>query len=282
MNWKQIQNTSEDILASGINVLQKSTVKNVLELPKLDYGNYLISKDRIKYIGEAKDVSKRLKQHSKPNTSTFYKNYKKLTQSNLAIPPNLKIEDFQARQMPTIIGRKEIEEFGIVNIPTNLNRFQIGKRIKYAGKVNSGLWKEVQEESVDLLNQGEKTFLKNSLKNWFEINVPKSPGLYWVEHPKYSLIYIGESSNIFERWQVHSGKTYFSALRRHIGENILDFELKTQKGKKRFFTDKEDFKVTDFLKKATIRVMPVNFGRYELEEYVIRTHKPLLNRKENK
>lgn len=282
MNWEQIQNTSDDILASGINMLQKSTVKNILELPDLNYGNYLISKDKIKYIGEAKDVSKRLKQHSKPKTSTFYKNYKKLSQSNLAIPSNLKIEDFQARQIPTLFGRKEIEEFGIVNIPTNLNRFQIGKRTKYVNKISSELWKDVQEESIDLLNQGEKIFLKNAPKGWFDIIVPKSPGLYWVEHPKYSLIYIGESSNIFERWQVHSGKTYFSALRRHIGENLLDFELKTQKGKKRFFTNKEDLKVTDFLKKATIRVLPVSLGRYELEEYLIRTHKPLLNRKENK
>ena len=142
----------------------------------------------------------------------------------------------------TIVLQSEVVKLGkelYRLLPTNLNRFQIGKRKKYANKVNSGLWKEVQAESIDLLKQGEKTFLKNSLKDWFDINVPKSPGLYWVEHPKYSLIYIGESSNIFERWQVHSDKTYFSALRRHIGENILDFELKTQKGKKRFFTDKK-------------------------------------------
>ena len=124
--------------------------------------------------------------------------------------------------------------------------------------------------------------LKSTKYKWFDSNVKSTAGLYWVEHSTKGLIYIGESSNIFDRYETHSGTTYFSALRRHIGENILGFQLQTRKGKKRYFEDKEDLKVTDFLRKCTIKPCGVNFGRYELEEYLIRKYRPLLNRKENK
>ena len=95
------------------------------------------------------------------------------------------------------------------------------------------------------------------------------------------VIYIGESSDIGERYETHSGRTYFSALRRHIGENILGFSLKTIKGKARYFSDDEDIKVTAFLHASRIAVLSISFGRYELEESLIRKYHPLLNRKEN-
>lgn len=44
----------------------------------------------------------------------------------------------------------------------------------------------------------------------------------------------------------------------------------------------EDKKVTEFLRTCKSTVFPVAFGRYELEEYLIKKHRPLLNRKDNK
>ena len=284
INWKYCQNNSDLILASGIKLLIKKSKSSFEDFYPSDYGNYLISDktNKWKYIGEAKSLSNRLKQHSKERTSTFFKNYSKLQKDYLNLPKGLKINDFQIRTILTNIGRKEIEEFGIVNIPVNLNKFQKGKRDKYSGRVDQNIWNDVQSNFQSLLEQGEKELLKSKEYKWFDALVKSTAGLYWVEHSSKGLIYIGESSNIYDRYDTHSGTTYFSALRRHIGENILGFQLQTIKGKKRYFKDIEDLKVTDFLRKCTIKPYVVNFGRYELEEYLIRKHKPLLNRKENK
>jgi predicted GIY-YIG superfamily endonuclease len=282
MNWGQLQSNSEKVLASGIHNLTRSKGSSILELVPLDYGNYLIYSGQINYIGESKNVSRRLVDHSKEDRSTFFKNYKKFREQYLKSRPSLKIGDFKAKQISTVIGRKEMEEFGIVNIPTCLNRFQLDKRSKYRGKALKGIWTEVQEASQDLLLRGEKSLLRRNPEQWFKANPESVPGIYWAEHPKHGLIYIGESSDVRSRWLTHSGDTYFSALRRHIGENILGFQLKTKKGKKRYFTDTEDRSVTSLLQKIEVRLHPVSFGRYELEEFLIRKHKPLLNRKENK
>jgi len=284
INWKYCQNNSDLILASGIKMLIKKSKSSFEDFYLSEYGNYLITDkaNKWKYIGEAKSLSNRLKQHSKESTSTFFKNYTKFQNDFHHLPNGLKISDFQISTILTKIGRKEIEEFGIVNIPTNLNKFQKGKRNKYTDSIGQNVWKDVQSNFTSLIEQGEKELLKSKEYKWFDAHVKSTAGLYWVEHSSIGLIYIGESSNIYDRYGTHSGATYFSALRRHIGENILGFRLQTRKGKKRYFEDDEDLKVTEFLRKCTIKPYGVNFGRYELEEYLIRKHKPLLNRKENK
>jgi len=284
VNWNYCQKNSDLILASGLKVLTKMSKTSFDSNYPNEYGNYLISDKTNKwnYIGEAKSLSNRLTQQSKKETSTFYKNYKELQNDFLNFPQRLLIPDFQVRIILTNIGRKEIEEFGIVNIPAILNKFQKGKRLKYLGEIDQNIWNEVQTNFKGILEQGEKELLKSVEYKWFDAQVKSTAGLYWVEHATKGLIYIGESSNIFDRYETHSGTTYFSALRRHIGENILGFYLQTRKGKKRYFADKEDVKVTDFLRKCTIKPYGVSFARYELEELLIRKHKPLLNRKENK
>lgn len=143
-------------------------------------------------------------------------------------------------------------------------------------------WFEIQNNTMSYLIQGEEELSLISTSKWFELNSIDGPGIYWIEHPKHGLIYIGESSNVYNRYKTHSGKTYFSALRRNLGENLLNFELKTIKGKKRYFSEIEDALITTFLKNCSIKTMPINFGRYELEEYLIDKHQPVLNRKGRK
>jgi len=186
--------------------------------------------------------------------------------------------------MNTNIGRKEIEEFGIVNLPTILNKFQIGKRKVYNGNPNQKLWENVNNNYNNLLLEGETAFLKQKYIDWYDANPPDNAGIYSVQHIKDGLIYIGESSNVEERYDTHSGTTYFSAFRRHIGTDILNFFLKNKNGQrqKRYFTDSEDCMVDKYLKKCKISYMKINFGRFELEEHMIRKYHPLLNRKENK
>jgi len=158
INWKSCQNNSDLILASGLELLTKKAKTTFEDYYPSEYGNYLISgkTNKCKYIGEAKSLSNRLKQHSRERTSTFYKNYNRAQKDFYNLPKGLKINDFQICTLLVNIGRKEIEEFGIVNIPANLNRSQKGKRQKYSGGTDHNIWNEIQSNLNLLLEQGEK------------------------------------------------------------------------------------------------------------------------------
>lgn len=280
ITWTYCQDNSDKILADGILKLRDCETCKPLDISHSDFGNYLIShQDKHYYIGEGKDIRARIKQQFKPTTSTFYKNFQKLLKTNQTLRP-IAIDSFSIRYMATNIGRKEIEDFGIVNLATPLNKFQIGKRLKNELKKQNGLWDKVQDQKIELLKQGEEIVFKQKFSSWFDTNVKSAAGLYIVKD-KTQIIYIGESSDISERHSTHSGTTYFSALRRHIATDILGYELKEKNGKKKYLTVNEDIKVTDFLRKTIATFHPVSFGRYELEEYLIKKHRPLLNRKDN-
>ena len=281
-SWDIIQKQSDEILSCGLNKLKTQTFCDTSFVNEKGFGNYLISLDKVPfYVGEGKELIKRLKQQFKPTTSTFYKNFEKLNSANLLAKP-MTIDKFKIQFISTNIGRKEVEEFGIVNLPTKLNGFQLDKRKKFAIADQKGRWNAVQENFVTLLEEGETKILKSTFTSWFDTKTISLAGLYLVKDKSDKLIYIGESSDIGERIKTHSGRTYFSALRRHIGTEILGYTLKEIKGKKRYFSEAEDRKVTDFLKSCTVSIFQVNFGRYELEEYLIKKHRPLLNRKDNK
>ena len=281
INWIYCQDNSDKILADGILKLRNCNASQVADISFTGFGNYLIShQEKPYYIGEAKDIKARLKQQFKSTTSTFYKNFLKLLKTNQAIRP-IPIDNFSVRFMPTDIGRKEIEDFGIVNLATPLNKFQIGKRPKTVLIKQNRLWDRVQEHKIDLLSQGEEIVFKQKFSAWFDANPKSAAGLYIVKY-KGEIIYIGESSDISERYSTHSDTTYFSALRRHIATDILGYELKEKNGKKRYLTENEDRDVTAFLRNTTATFHPISFGRYELEEYLIKKYRPLLNRKDNK
>lgn len=280
LNWTYCQDKSDNILGDGLLKLKGMNICKPTDISFSDFGNYLIShQDKLFYIGEARDVRTRAMQQFKPATSTFYKNFLKLLKTNQIYEPT-DIDKFLIRFMPTAIGRKEVEDFGIVNFATPLNKFQIGKRQKIELTKQNGLWDKVQKQKEQLLQQGEQEVFKQKFSSWFDCNPKSVAGLYIVKH-KMEIIYIGESSDICERHTTHSSTTYFSALRRHIGTEILKHELKERNGKKKYFTDSEDKSVTDFLRGTTGTFYPVSFGRYELEEYLIKKHKPLLYRKDN-
>lgn len=280
--WDDLQAQSDTILSCGLNKLRLQPIGALTNVTVKGIGNYLISLGQIPYyIGESKDLSKRIKQQSKPTTSTFYKTFLKLLSTNQLVKP-VSIDQFRIQFIQTNIGRKEVEEFGIVNLQTKLNSFQLRKRSRFAIADQNGLWDAVQQNVLDLLGEGESKIVSSQFTSWFETTIIDSAGLYLVKDKSGSLIYIGESSDIGERLTTHSNLTYFSALRRHIGTDIFGFDLQEIKGKKRYFSDTEDRKVTEFLKSCKVTVFPVAFGRFEIEEYLIKRYKPLLNRKDNK
>lgn len=279
MNWNQAQKESNEILAGGIKILcsaerQSMDEKSWSEL----YGNYLISHDNLAYIGEAKNLKKRLLQHSKPSTSTFFKNYLKLCKT-LTQDSSLNIEHFTAQTINTKIGRKEMEEFGIVNIPANLNRFQLDKRRFHVGSINKEGWNQSQSLFKKLMSEGAALFDELSDEKWGKAAPVQKPGIYMITHPSDGVVYIGESSNVNGRYGSHNDRAYISALRRNIARDILDFELKKVNGKKKYLLDVEEIKVSNYLQKCLYRSMQVGFGRYELEEFLIGRNEPLLNRK---
>ncbi len=281
INWAYCQKNSDLTLASGLNLLQEDTIKDFNSEFSEDYGNYLISDKSKKwnYIGETKNIFTRVEQHSKEKNYTFYKNYKKLEKDCYnypKYPKGLKISQFEIRTINTKIGRKELEEFGIVNVPAVLNKKQKGKRNIFKQKVDAEIWNEAQSNFHSILEQGEEKLIGLRSYNWFQAQIPSTAGLYWVENKSKGLIYIGESSDIHKRCVSHSRDTYFSALRRHIGEDILGFKLR----EKRRFSESEDEKITDFLtNECLIKPFPINYGRCELEEYLIREYNPLLNKR---
>lgn len=280
IDWLYTQTNSDKILTEGLFKLKETKAIRPNEVSYSSFGNYLISYlEKPYYIGEAKDIKARLKQQFKPTTSTFYKNFQKILKSDQGLKP-IPIDNFSVQFISTKIGRKEIEDFGIVNLPTQLNKFQIGKRQKIDLIRMRGLWDKVQELKNEVLQQAENEVLNQIFMPWFDNIVKSTAGLYVVKKME-EMIYIGESSDIKERHTTHSTTTYFSALRRHIATDILDFELKERNGKKKYLSDTENASVTDYLSRTTATFYPVSFGRYELEEFLIKKYRPLLNRKDN-
>jgi predicted GIY-YIG superfamily endonuclease len=278
VNWAFCQSNSDLILACGLkSILSSSLIDSINEIQS-SHGNYLISYKEIHYyIGEAKDLKKRIRQQYDEKNSTFYNNY--VDSRKHYEVGKIPILDFELEIIYTKIGRKEIEEFGMVNLPTKLNKFERGKRRIVKIDIEKNIWNDVQAEFEKLLIEGEEEFFKKPINAWNSAFPKTLPGVYMVVNSTDDIIYIGESSDISERYSTHGSSTYFSALRRHIGTELLG--LKFIDSKKRKFNDFEDHKVTNYLRECKYRSMLVSFGRFELEEYLIRKYSPLLNRKGN-
>jgi hypothetical protein len=136
----------------------------------------------------------------------------------------------------------------------------------------------VQAQHARLLKEGADAVMGSAAASWFDCAPPSRPGIYLVQH-KGEVIYVGECSDLSARHETHSEDTYFSALRRHIGVELLGCGLQEVGGRKRYFSDDQDWKVTRFLTDCVALFMPVSLGRFELEERLVRDLGPVLNRK---
>lgn len=276
LDWGTVKAYADAFLAQGIFALRSQPVAEPASVRSGDPGNYLISLDgRPVYIGEGHDLGVRLRQQFNARTTTFYKNYLKSSPADPA-----PITAFTLQYMTTLLGRKEIEDFGIANIPTPLNRFQLGKRAVREPAASCEAWSRIQAASNDLLAQGEAQFWAVAPSPMLQAEVPSQPGLYalWAGTPP-RVVYIGESSDLRARHKTHCTQTYFSALRRNVGMALLGFELHEKRGKCRYFTDEEDRRLNEFLGCCGYQYMEVTLGRLELEERLIAHETPVANRK---
>lgn len=289
INWELLQNNADEVLFDGIKILLQGQHFNFEHAYPNDAGNYLISYlNKPVYIGESLDLANRIKQQGKIENSTFYKNYLSYnTTSN--IERELKISDFHVQFIKTKIGRKEAEEFGIVNLPVFLNKFHKDKQKLVTQSKQTGLWEDVQNKADLLLEQADCYI--NSLKpiQWLKCNPNSLAGIYIIKDPQDELIYIGETTNLLERYNTHTKKTRFSALRRNIARQIFSFKLKSKlelgikssDKKKGFLNEKENNEINNYLSECKVIMQIVSFGRLEFEEYMIKKYRPLLNRKGN-
>jgi predicted GIY-YIG superfamily endonuclease len=276
IDWAYIQAASDDVLYDGFEALKTRPFLKAAAAQDEAPCNYLISlKGEARYIGEGQNAQARLRQQFREGSSTFYKTYLKKTAGS----EHAAISDFDVQVMASRLGRKEMEEFGIVHLVDRLNKFQLDKRARLeASEESKGLWDIVQAQHERLLGEGVAAVLESAWTPWFDCAPRSGPGVYLVRH-KGRLIYAGESPDLSARHETHSDDTYFSGLRRHIGVELLDCELQDIGGRKRYFTDDQDWKVTRFLTDCEAVFCPVSFGRYELEDRLIGTQDPVLNRK---
>ena len=105
ITWGICQEISDYILLDGIYELKKSNICSSIDDVDSRPGNYLISHDgKSYYIGEAKNINRRLKQQINQKSSTFYKNYLKMP----VMDTLLEINDFYIQVLIHNIGRKEL------------------------------------------------------------------------------------------------------------------------------------------------------------------------------
>jgi hypothetical protein len=158
-----------------------------------------------------------------------------------------------------------------------LNRFQLTgpsarpRKAPRTGRAFAG---------ADLLAQAEECFWSLRPTPMPGAVAPDRPGIYALwDRSARRVIYIGESSGLRDRHKTHCTQTYFSALRRNVGTNLLRFELHEKKGKRRYFTDDEERSLNTFLGQCMFQCMEVTIGRLELEERLISQELPAANRK---
>lgn len=277
-NWSICQERADEILAEGLFFLSSQPCLSYSEVQSNKPGVYLILLDGIaQYIGEGKNLQLRLRQQFHSEKSTFYKNFCESTSSFC------NIEEFQVQFIEVAFGRKELEEFGMVNAKTLLNKFHNGKRLLREKATQFHSWQQVQAGSTQILEEGEKVLIRQPSSSWESAKVLCQPGIYTVQARDFNeALYIGESSDLNKRIRnAHSKSTYFSALRRHIATELLEFNLQSRNGRKKYLSVEEDNEVSSFLNACQLSMLPIAIGRLELEEMLIRKHRPVLNRKGN-
>ena len=276
--WSTCQKRADEILAEGLFFLSSQPYLSYSEVQSNKPGVYLISLNGVAhYIGEGKNLRLRLKQQFHSEKSTFYKNFCESSSS----PCDIK--EFQVQFVEIAFGRKELEEFGMVNAKTPLNKFHGGKRLLREKATRFHSWQQAQAVSTQILEEGEEILMHQSSASWESAKIPCQPGIYAVQaHDFDKLLYIGESSDLDKRiHSAHGKSTYFSALRRHVATELLRFKLQSRNGRKKYLSIDEDSEISSFLQACQLRVLPIAIGRLELEEMLIRKHRPILNRKGN-
>ncbi len=112
---------------------------------------------------------------------------------------------------------------------------------------------------------------------WRAMRPPAGAGLYILRGAKGNALYVGETDALAERLGTHGGaRSYFSALRRHVGTELLSLSFAPYV--RRGFAPADEAAITAFLAICTVAILPLAFGRWELERELVHELRPMLNR----
>ena len=127
----------------------------------------------------------------------------------------------------------------------------------------------------ELLNSNRLKFKKS--KDWRNENIPNEPGIYAIFNEKDELMYIGESGNINARMD-EINRTVNHSFRKQLGAKMFG----GIKSKKKFKDNVEKELNEYFDKYIYLSFLPVNWGRLEIETYLIDKHQDKLYNSEKK
>ncbi|WP_298247334.1 GIY-YIG nuclease family protein [uncultured Christiangramia sp.] len=103
-------------------------------------------------------------------------------------------------------------------------------------------------------------------KKWSS-NFPSEAGIYAI-YDQDNLVYVGETANLKERMK-EVKRTYNHSFRKKLGKFLVEGS-KIVKGK---FGEKLELRLNDYyLERINFRYKEINFGRLEVESYLIHRH----------
>jgi len=135
-----------------------------------------------------------------------------------------------------------------------------------------------------IIKEYEETIFCRSNRKPFDISTK------WAKHitekasiyaffEKGKIVYVGESRSLKARMR-DVRRTVNHTLRRNIGvklfSHIKGYEKATSKQK---FPEHIEQKVNEYMETLHVVVVPILFGRTEIEEYLVYKHKPKFNTK---
>jgi len=137
--------------------------------------------------------------------------------------------------------------------------------------------KLTEKEILKIVEQTENELKTNTRikfsfdKKWSD-NFPKEAGVYGIFY-KDKLVYVGESANLKERMK-EVKRTFNHSFRRKLGKH-LDLNAVVIKGK---FSDAlENLLNEEYKKSLSFTFKEVNFGRIEIESYLMQRSEGVLN-----
>lgn len=142
-----------------------------------------------------------------------------------------------------------------------------------------------------LLKRAESILLEQSRRirfekcnDWRKNSVPNGPGVYVIFDSDGTMLYVGESGKVKERMSDIT-RTANHSFRRELGVRRFNGELARKENGKRankFIDDIEQLLDDYFVNNLYISFLEVNFGRLEIENYLVDKNKETIYNSETK
>jgi predicted GIY-YIG superfamily endonuclease len=275
LSWVDLQRHAGGVLASGLRDLmgQPPTAWGPVDLHTA--GVYVFSDgDATGYVGESISVSWRVGQHRDPESRLMAG----LRAAGIADPMGHAASRLSIRHLAVDLGRLELEEFAIACLRPTANLMRRNSRVALAyADAEAAMWRAVQGDSGRLLLEGVRAAQAVTPVHWAAMRPPAGAGLYIVRGAGGEALYVGETDALRERLRTHAGqRSYFSALRRHVGTEQLG--LAFAPNVRRGFSPADEARISAYLETCMVAIMPLAFGRWELERELVHEMHPVLNR----